>query len=300
MKAHFYLTALGLWPSAVFFWAYAQGGRKSAVFNRLLKHDHVWEASLRSLPDSNPSPTVDFKRRGVAMPIVLIFAIALLLGGALLDWYWLPNTSLSAPILWINFIPGLMLLGAWCLSVWFSRWRRWFIASGILLTVIAIGVAGFLNWGAASFEEAIASVTDVARYASIVGDGSNPLTAHFPRSIPDTASEVHFYYQPAFLQGGSTLLLRCHLPSSEIEALAQKYRPAAIQVSTGLTSNADLNYFPHALTSGTAAIGYATLPADFQVLVLGASPPEQWNHGDSYGIAISTTRQEVIFWAETW
>ena len=239
------------------------------------------------------------KPRSASIIWVFVFGFISLLVGILLDLNWLPSTPPSAPLLWINLVPGFWLLGVAFLAARFPQRRRGLIALSALLGVPAICVAGMLNWGAAAFEGLTEPVTNVNQYEHIV-DPKNTLTAHFPERIPADAVDVHFYYLPAFMQGGSELLLRYRTSSSILDALLQKYSPVAIQVINGPVSKSQLKSVPHALTSSIELVGHSTLPDDFQVLILGASPPEDWNHGYSYGLAISQQRQEVIYWAETW
>lgn len=149
------------------------------------------------------------------------------------------------------------------------------------------------------FEDMTRPVINLDQYERILNHKS-ALTAHFPEHIPPDAVEVHFYYLPAFMQGGSELLLRYRTSSSYPDALLRKYSSAAIEVINGPASKSQSTSFPHALTGWINSVGYDVLPDDFQVLILGTSRPEDWNHGYSYGLAVSHQRQEVLYWAETW
>ena len=54
-------------------------------------------------------------------------------------------------------------------------------------------------------------------------------------------------------------------------------------------------------TSGTDETSF---PDDYEILVLnaepGGTPDFQWNHGYSYGVAISLKESEIVYWTEYW
>lgn len=48
-------------------------------------------------------------------------------------------------------------------------------------------------------------------------------------------------------------------------------------------------------------------PEDYEVMVFDKVPPQSerppgfyWNHGSSHGVVISTRRNEIVYWAESW
>jgi hypothetical protein len=130
---------------------------------------------------------------------------------------------------------------------------------------------------------------------------------HFPPAVPSAATSVRFYHQPAFLQGGATLQLRCNLPASEIQKIVAKARPMAKEMQVGGDKFDALNA-DHGLPScsfrDAANTGFDALPKDFQVFVLDAHAAKgeepTWNHGRSCGIAVSELRDEVVYWFEDW
>jgi hypothetical protein len=51
----------------------------------------------------------------------------------------------------------------------------------------------------------------------------------------------------------------------------------------------------------------AHFPDDFEIMIFDPVLPESeraeghyWNHGKSHGVAISTNRNEIVYWAEAW
>jgi hypothetical protein len=180
-----------------------------------------------------------------------------------------------------------------------NRYRRqWFIVPATLLTLTIIVCAVIGNGIARNFTSALEPTTDISKYEELLHDYSSELTQHFPDHIPENATQVRFYYLPAFMQGGSFLQLRCKLPLGEVNALLTRYRPIARQVGTSAQIQAS------AKIPLTSFEGQTNLASDFQILILGGEPgktnPVDWNHGYTYGLAISIQRQEVIYYADYW
>jgi hypothetical protein len=125
--------------------------------------------------------------------------------------------------------------------------------------------------------------------------------AHFPKAVPPGARNVKFYEQPEFLQGGSDFILTYDTDSKEINRIYDTYSSQALIVIKGDTTDmlSDDDRIPQFTYDQT---GYEGLPQDFDYIVLGAKPyhPGDWNHGYTYGVAISRERREVIFWSEYW
>lgn len=63
-------------------------------------------------------------------------------------------------------------------------------------------------------------VQDPARYAEVRATFSAPYVAHFPASVPPTATNVKMYYYPGVMQAPRTLELRYRLPADEFAAAA--------------------------------------------------------------------------------
>jgi hypothetical protein len=246
--------------------------------------------------------------------IILIVGILILAVGIWLDVTWLPH-HLTTAFYVANVLPGLLLIGTWYLAPKSSD-RPWAIARsvgfGVFVAIVALVFAVFLNFGAGLIVGATTPVRDIARYEETLKDYGEyfgeELVAHFPSHIPDNATRVTFYYLPSFLQGGSLLRLRCRLPSSQIDAVLHEYVPNAkqIQTSTGsiLESSTRLDPIPVSRTwiLSEEDSEMAHEPEGFLLLILGGEPyqPEDWNHGETYGVAVSTERQEVIYWSEFW
>ena len=140
------------------------------------------------------------------------------------------------------------------------------------------------------------------------------LIAHFPEKISPEWKDSKFHYHPGFLQGGSAIELRVKMPPRDVHALYEEYSAMAKLSCRGdakldrTVGNPDMfpkftfHTFPREEIHSTNTL--ALLPSDFQMLLLSSrsyhTNPVSWNHGDCAGLSVSTTRNEVIYWAEAW
>jgi hypothetical protein len=184
----------------------------------------------------------------------------------------------------------------------------------VLVVAVSFFVAGWiLRWLVSPY---MTDITDPARYQSLLADfgyptpkstsAAVPTIAHFPSTIPPTASTVRLYYRPHFMMGGTQLQLRFNLPAGQLAAIESAAQPLAKETHTGGEMFDAINNrtgnLPSAEFRNSANNGFAPLPPDFQVYVLDAKDltPGTWNHGYSRGVAVSQKRSEVIYWLEDW
>jgi hypothetical protein len=236
---------------------------------------------------------------------LLVAGVLVLAVGLWLDVQWF-SYHLTTLFYVINVLPGLLLIGSGILASK-SPQRNWrFIGLGIFGAFVSLVFAFYANFGAAMIIGATTPVRDPARYEEILGDYDNEkLVTHFPPHIPNDATQVTFYYSPPFLQGGSLLKLHCKLPSPQVDAVLQEYLPAAREIRSGtgdVLESSEPGYVPTVLFFYEEDSEIVPVPEDFLVLILDAEPyePGDWNHGYIYGVAVSTERQEVIYWTERW
>jgi hypothetical protein len=165
-----------------------------------------------------------------------------------------------------------------------------------VLALILMAVA--VIWFAHEFSMSVAEVTDSSRYPQILNklrsEVSNPTVtlANFPPTIPPNATNVRFFYRPQFLQGDTELQLRITLPATQVNQIAAATtaatRPTTMPSISGLVNFRD-----------ATNTGWAELPPDFQNFVLGTrTQPNEAEMEYAYGIAVSQTRNEVIYWLE--
>ena len=185
--------------------------------------------------------------------------------------------------------------------------RRTILISTVTV-LLAVG-AGFvgLYWLAKSFgppEE----TTDVAAYGTTLKEWfSSGLVAHFPANVPPQAQKVRFAAYPGFLQGGAYIQLRMQLPAGEIEAIEDRLKKATTHVYAGggffdHYNEDQKNNWP--TTTFRTADNPKTMfdfPTHYTLYVLSAkNPGGSWNHGETSGVAVSTTANEVVYWADSW
>ena len=141
--------------------------------------------------------------------LLLLASILTLMAGLWLNlraFRQFPDMTLLGYV--INFLPGLLLLLSWFLASTFLRLRWLFIGLGVLVTLLASGFALLMHSMGEYLLSATTEVQDIARYEEILASYPEAWVAHFPSDVPNDATQVTFYYLPAFLQGGSYLQLR--------------------------------------------------------------------------------------------
>lgn len=133
---------------------------------------------------------------------------------------------------------------------------------------------------------------------------SQELVAHFPKEIPKSARLKKFYHYPGFLQGGADIQLRLALPSDEIDRLYIRFLQRRTKSFFGGDSQRHMNQ-----TNGMPTTSFLTgkknryqFPEDYEIMIFDKLLPRSggWNHGRSHGVAISTNRREIVYWAASW
>ena len=135
------------------------------------------------------------------------------------------------------------------------------------------------------------------------------LVGHFSEEIPPEAKNAVFYYRAGFLQGGSSIELRIHMPEEFVEEVFATYQPQAKSIFGGAERTEKepdgpdgppkATFFTFPLDQQQTPREGPLLPQDFETLLL--SPhPYHWNHGEASGISISRKGGEIIYWAEDW
>ena len=125
---------------------------------------------------------------------------------------------------------------------------------------------------------------------------------------PRENSDPVFSYFPGFLQGGAHIQLRVSLATDDIVTLASELKTKTEHAYKGgdlfthYNKDKDKN-LPTAMyrTQRDDVLAYE-FPKHFTVYVLGAdnSTSPSWNHGSTFGIALSEETNEAIYWAENW
>jgi hypothetical protein len=167
--------------------------------------------------------------------------------------------------------------------------------------VVLIGVA-LVAYFVHAFKKSLDPVTDVSRYAEIKATWPTNLVAHFPQDATD--SDVLFF-QPGFLQGGSSLQLKAVCPASSVANALRAYSTNAHAVFHGGGWHDHANQSngvptTHFFTSGNGGMDF---PDDYVIIVTRAHDHNggfSWNHGRTCGVAISTQRTTIVYWAEEW
>ena len=179
--------------------------------------------------------------------------------------------------------------------------KRVLIGIGILAIIL---VAAYLTLLAIIIPHTTHSLW---RYKALRGKMRTELVAHFPMDIPRNARRAKLSFYPGFLQGGSHFQIRYQLPSPEIIALYEKYSRLKTQSYFGGNGNDHMNQSNGMPTTSfyTGSEKYGRFPNDYEIMIFDAvltnrPPGFYWNHGQSHGVAISTSRNDIVYWAESW
>lgn len=185
------------------------------------------------------------------------------------------------------------------------------IVTVLLMSCGGLGLVGggfFLSQAFDKSEEK-QIVKDIQRYKDIRYQlwSNTTQIQHFPAEIPSDATDIKLVYSPASPQGGSVFQVRFKQPQQKIEKSLAKYKAAAKYKYKGGNVNDHANQpngVPTTFFYTNDDASDDAFPASYDVLVLGAQDQGQkefkWNHGSSYGVAISPSASEIVYWAEAW
>jgi len=181
----------------------------------------------------------------------------------------------------------------------------------ILRTVFAIlGIAIFLllGFGALAIYSVPHETHNVSDYTKLLGRWDQKLVGHFPAVIPADASFKKFTHFPGFLQGSAYIQLRLRLPPEHIRQLHTRFSMQRTKSFFGGDFNQHGNEKEGMRTTffRTSDTEDQSFPTDYEVMIFDPILPESerqsgyWNHGRSHGVAISTDRNEIVYWAVAW
>ena len=179
--------------------------------------------------------------------------------------------------------------------------KRIAIAVGVLLLLAVLSIIALLYF---LFPH---ETRRIGRYESIRTQWPPELVGHFPLSIPSNATKPRLSYFPGFLQGGAHFQIRYRLPIADIMNLYDRFSQEKTKSFFGGNSNDHMNQTNGMPTTSfyTGAEKYGKFPADYEVMIFDTVLTNRpagyyWNHGRSHGVAISTSRTEIVYWAERW
>lgn len=179
-----------------------------------------------------------------------------------------------------------------------KRTKRILVGCGTAVAGVVVAVIGIGLFLTHSFKKSLEPVTDISRYSDIKAMWPTNLVAHFPASAPKSAA---FFYQPGFLQGGSSLQLKMTMTTSAVGDALHLYLPKAKATfqGGGWSDHANASNGIPTTSFFTSENGSKDFPDDYIIVVTEASG-FPWNHGSTCGLAVSTQRNTVAYWAEDW
>ena len=177
------------------------------------------------------------------------------------------------------------------------------VGVAILLVVIALFLFGyFLN-------KKLEPKINPALYVEIVQNRMEQSDQYMflPETIPQDAIKVAFFHIPGFLQGGDVIALRMILPPDKITSLLKELEGSGrteIPSFEGISApNAYPAYGMKKPGSKNLFEGMSELPNDFRIFLYKSdirNIQENWNHNILSFTAISTNRNEVVYFIDSW
>lgn len=220
-------------------------------------------------------------------------------------WYSSFGTITAGYLL--NFLPAAVFAVAYIAARDIPKKMTHIVA--IPSCIIAVALWSFISIAVEMLIVATTEVTDTGKYEEVLDDYwsfDKTLVAHFPRPIPANAKAVKFSFLPAFLQGGAHVQLRYSLDPDAISELYDRFSKMKTKSFIGGDKNEHMNIEEGMPTTifYTSGSDDHKFPDDFEIMIFDKVIKEKgggyWNHGQSHGIAISKTRNEIVYWAESW
>ena len=167
-----------------------------------------------------------------------------------------------------------------------------------VLVAIAVALCAAVVVMYIGMSTSTATVTKVSAYPDVLEEWtSTGLVDHFPRTIPANATNVSLVAYPGAMQGSGFFQLRETLPLGDVQAILAETKASAIrscpgQCPTGV-EEPEFWHVPSLIEPDESEHQY---PPDFVIYALETNG--DWNHPSGKGVAISTARSEVVYWAE--
>jgi len=180
---------------------------------------------------------------------------------------------------------------------------------GVLFTIAGVAIVLFVGFGTFAYFAIPRETNSLRQYVQLRSDWDEELVGHFPREIPNSASLRKFSHFPGFLQGGAHIQLRLRLPADQIRKLYSEFAAQRTKSFMGGDTNSHMNEKEGMPTTffQTSDTKDRSFPDDYEIMIFDRVLPESerppgfyWNHGKSHGVAISTKRSEIVYWAESW
>ncbi len=177
----------------------------------------------------------------------------------------------------------------------------------IVLALLGIAVLALLGFVALVYFSFPRETHRLGKYGELRAAWDQELVGHFPVEIPPDASLKKFAHFPGFLQGGAHIQLRLRLPPERIRKLYKEFVAQRTKSFFGGDTNRHMNEKEGMPTTSFTTADTRSFPNDYEIMIFDRVLPDSerppgfyWNHGRSHGVVISTNRNEIVYWAESW
>lgn len=226
---------------------------------------------------------------------VLFIIVYLLVTMTVAEPYYLTGLLFAVPFCCFAIITGLTAVGK----------LKGFASKAITYHLIfALGLVSLFLFVSLSIDAATTTTTDLTKYERVLklsGYPNDRLTKYFPDKIPDDAENVHFSYNPAFMQGGEEFSLKFKTSTKTTQTYIKRISNKASWVGKPNAPDSE----KYGIFTGSLNAFYrdhTEMPADLTIYVMYSKPyhPDDWNHGENSLVAISQEKNEILFRAEDW
>ena len=171
-----------------------------------------------------------------------------------------------------------------------------------LLVVVAFAMLAY------SMGKSLEVKIDPAMYSEIVKTriGWSKNYKFLPEDVPEDAVKTAFFHIPGFMQGADVIALRLALPSESIEALVEELSASDREeissfegYASGIGPYAYPSYGMKKPGSKNMFEGVYEIPDDFRIFLYKCNLKEieeNWNHHVLSFTAVSTDRNEVVYY----
>lgn len=141
-------------------------------------------------------------------------------------------------------------------------------------------------------------ITNVNLYSILYNKekgGRKNLLEHFPTRIPESATDIQFYYIPQVLQGGMKIKLEFKASKEEIDSYIEKYKD---KYTIRNFNDSAISLFIRYGIPDKYGINLNENRKDITIYILETTGPS--NHGKLAFIAVNDEHTEILFQAERW
>lgn len=180
------------------------------------------------------------------------------------------------------------------------------ILLGVLIPIFIISYG--INFIVLIFNETLTEIDNPKSYSKILriyNYKKNNEISHFPSKINKDMKGITFVEHPPFLQGGGIIYLSYIDSSDNIVNLETEFNKKSKYIlvkDSEYDKLRDKINIPNKVFETLEAKRSSITLDELKIFIIDSAPYKEkdWNHGTSYGFAINTKTNRVVYWYERW